>query len=288
MGCAACAGLIKDLAGEETFVRLRLQEASALPLEADAIRPDLFATLDNDQIKALPAYRGRRQTTLGELFEIRGEYSDSVLVEGDLGRVKRLGEGMAGGRLEVRGTVGAHLGAGMLGGDILVAGDAGDYAGAHMQGGVIRILGNAGHRVGGAYPGHPKGMNRGTIIIDGQAGIEAGSNMRRGLVVVRGDVGDFAGVGMISGTLLVFGRLGRRTGAGNNRGSIVAFGEAPEMLPTYRLACAYTPVYLGYFLTWLRRFGLDLPKGLEKSRYRRYLGDFNVQAKGEILVRDPT
>lgn len=286
MGCAACAGLVKDFAGEEAFVQLRFKDSSPLPIEAESISPDLFAGLDNDRIKALPAYRGRRKTTLGELFEIKGEYSDAILVEGDLGRVKHLGQDMSLGQLVVRGNAGAHLGTGMRGGSILVEGDAGDFTGAHMQGGSIRILGNAGNRVGGAYPGHPKGMNRGTIIIDGNAGIEAGSNMRRGLIVILGDAGDFAGAGMISGTVLVFGRLGRRAGAGNKRGSIVAFGEAPELLPTYALACAYTPVYLGYFLTRLRRWGLALPEGLEKARYLRYLGDFNALGKGEILVRD--
>ena len=285
MGCIACAALIQDRAEDRSLVRIRITDESNFPVEAENIRPDLLASLSNDAIKNLPAYRGKRKTTLGEIFEIEGEYSQSVLLQGDFSRVKRLGQGMRAGRLELRGDAGAHLGADMAGGEIVVSGNAGDYAGAHMRGGLIRIRGNAGHRAGGAYPGHPKGMNRGTILIGGNAGIETGNNMRRGLVVVSGDAGDFAGAGLISGTVMVFGSLGLRAGAGNKRGSIVAFGQAPEILPTYRLACVYTPVFLGYFLKKLRDWGLAVPPRLESARYSRFVGDRNTLGKGEILVR---
>ena len=80
--------------------------------------------------------------------------------------------------------------------------------------------------------------------------------MRRGLIVVLGDTGEFAGAGMLAGTVFVRGRLGRRPGAGMKRGTIVAFGEAPELLPTFRYACSYRPVFLQCYLQSLATSGL--------------------------------
>lgn len=285
MGCIACAGLIRATAQERTLVRLRLKDESRFPLEAASVRPDLFATLSNQGIKNLPASRGGHQTTLGELFEIEGEYNQSVVVEGGCARVARLGQGMAGGRLEVRGDTGAHLGEHMRGGEIAVARHAGGFAGAHMHGGLIRIAGNAGGWAAGACAGHPAGMDRGTVIIGGNAGPGAGACMRQGLLVILGDAGDYAGTGLAGGTILVFGALGRRAGTGNRRGSIVAFGRVCAIPPAYRLAYAHRPACIGHFLEKLRGLGLAVPEGLERARYARYVRGGNISGKGEILVR---
>ena len=95
----------------------------------------------------MPAFYGRRKVTLGDLFEIVGDRSDRVVVEGDLRHVKKIGLRMSHGRVLVRGNAGLHLGAYMQGGEIVVEGNASDWAGAQIQGGFIRIKGNAGHRV---------------------------------------------------------------------------------------------------------------------------------------------
>ena len=55
-----------------------------------------------------------------------------------------------------------------------------------MTGGLIRIRGNAGGQLGAAYRGSPWGMNGGTILVEGSAGMrnrhahEAGSHRRQG------------------------------------------------------------------------------------------------------------
>jgi formylmethanofuran dehydrogenase subunit C len=110
--------------------------------------------------------------------------------------------------------------------------------------------------------------------------------MRRGLIVVLGDTGEFAGAGMLAGTVFVRGRLGGRPGAGMKRGTIVAFGEAPELLPTFRYACSYRPVFLRCYLQSLETSGLIADPRLPGGEFRRYVGDMNSGGRGEVLVRD--
>jgi formylmethanofuran dehydrogenase subunit C len=282
MGCIACAALVLDGNGM-TLVR---KESSSIPVEADSICPDRFVGLGPNEIAALPAYYGRRKVTLGDLFAIEGAATDNVTVSGDLKAVKKIGQGMSRGVLTVSGDAGPHLGAFMSGGEIVVQGDAGDWVGAHMSGGRIDVRGSAGHFVGAAYSGETRGMRGGTIVIRGSAGREVGGRMRRGLIVVLGDTGEFAGAGMLAGSVFVRGRLGGRPGAGMKRGSIVAFGDAPELLPTFRYACSYRPVFLQCYLQSLTTSGIIESPGLPDGEFRRYVGDMNSGGRGEVLVRD--
>jgi len=282
MGCIACAALVLDGAG----VTLKRKESSSIPVEADSICPDRFVGRGQTEIAALPAFYGRRKVTLGDLFEVEGTGADNVTVSGDLKAVKKIGQGMSMGRITVTGDVGPHLGTYMTGGEIVVEGDAGDWAGAHMSGGRLVVQGDAGHFVGAAYSGETRGVRGGTIIVGGSAGREVGARMRRGLIVVLGDTGEFAGAGMLAGSVFVGGRLGGRPGAGMKRGTIVAFGEAPELLPTFRYACSYRPVFLQCYLRSLEASGLIESPGLPDGEFRRYVGDMNSGGRGEVLVRD--
>ncbi len=282
MGCIACAALVLDGSG----VTLTRKESSSIPVEADSICPDRFMGLGQTQIAELPAYYGRRKVTLGDLFEVDGAGTGNVTVNGDLRAVKKIGQGMSMGRVTVTGDVGPHLGVSMSGGEIVVEGDAGDWVGAHMSGGRIVVEGDAGHFLGAAYSGETRGLSGGTIIVGGNAGREVGGRMRRGLIVVLGDTGEFAGAGMLAGTVFVRGRLGGRPGAGMKRGTIVAFGEAPELLPTFRYACNYRPVFLQCYLRSLEASGLIASPGLPGGEFRRYVGDMNSGGRGEVLVRD--
>lgn len=262
---------------------LQLKNLSEVPLEAESISPDRFIGKTAAELAALPLTLGNQQAALGDFFSISGAGEPEIVVEGDLARVKLIGAGMTQGQIHVHGSVGMHLGAGMRGGRISVDGQAGDWAGAEMQGGHIHIRGNAGHCLGAGYRGSPKGMNRGVIIVDGDAGNEAGSAMRRGLIVIRGNSGDFTGAFMIAGTVVVFGELGERTGAGLKRGTVVAF-HPPRLLPSYRYACTYAPAYLGLLLRHLAGLGVPVQDAWAHGRYRRYNGDLTALGKGEILV----
>ncbi len=267
-------------------VSLRLKEPTTIPIEADSICPDHFVGCGQAEIEALPAFYGRRKVTLGDLFDVEGEKSDTIVLQGDLRHVKKIGQRMTRGRITVRGDVGMHLGAYMRGGEIVVEGSAGDWVGAHMGGGCIWIKGNAGHLLGAAYRGEKRGVNRGIIVVEGNAGREVGAQMRRGLIVILGDAGEFAGAKMIAGSIFVFGRLGARAGAGMKRGTIVALGDHAELLPTYRYECCYQPIFLRYYLLRLREWGLPIRDEYVEGFYRRYHGDLTALGKGEILIYD--
>jgi formylmethanofuran dehydrogenase subunit C len=268
-------------------ITLRLKEADTIPIEADSINPDLFAERSQEEIKSLPVYYGRRKLALGDLFEVQGGNSASIVVEGKLEQVKKMGWKMSQGRILVRGNPGMHLGAYMSGGEIVVEGNADDWLGAHMRGGLIRVRGSAGHQVGAGYRGEKRGMRGGTIIVEGDAGNETGLLMRRGLIVVTGNVGDFTGGAMIAGSIITFGKVGIRTGAGMKRGTIVVLGEPElELLPTFRYNCRYRPAFLSVYLRRLREMGLPLQEEHITGYYLRYNGDMTALGKGEILIYD--
>ncbi len=284
MGCISCVGFVIGMADETNGVTLRLKEPTTIPIEADSICPDQFVGRSRAEIRALPAFYGRRKVTLGDLFTVEGEESDQIVLEGDLSHVKKIGQRMTRGYITVRGDVGLHLGAYMRGGEIVVEGNAGDWAGAHMQGGRIWIRGNAGHLLGAAYRGEKRGMNRGEIVVEGDAGQQVGAQMRRGLIVVLGDVGDFAGARMIAGSIIVSGRLGARAGAGMKRGTIVALADHEELLPTFHYDCHFQPVFLRYYLLHLQALGMSVGDEYFEGFYRRYHGDVTALGKGEILI----
>jgi formylmethanofuran dehydrogenase subunit C len=264
---------------------LTLKSQPQAPLEAGVLTPDIIQGKSAAEIAKMSVFHGNESALLEDFFEVEGDGSAEIVLNGDLSRVKNIAAGMTWGKVIVNGNVGMHLGAGMRGGDISVTGNAGDWAGAEMAGGKIRIRGNAGHGLGGAYRGSRHGMNRGLILVEGSAGNEVCAAMRRGTVVVMGNVGDFAGAFMISGSLIVFGNLGIRAGAGLLRGSIIAT-QMPELLPTFRYDCSYQPPYLKLLFQELQRQGLSIPIEYQTGCYRRYSGDFNRLGKGEILVYD--
>jgi formylmethanofuran dehydrogenase subunit C len=264
-------------------VCLRLKERLDLPLEADALSPDIVGKLSQNEIGKSPVFLGNRQYQLNDFFKVDGERSSSLELHGDLAQVKWIGKGMTCGSIVIHGSAGMHLGSAMKGGSIVVHGNTGDWLGAEMSGGMIRVHGNAGGQVGAAYRGSRKGMKNGVILIDGAAGLEVGMRMRRGLICIQGRVGDFAGLQMLGGTLFLCGKVGIRTGAWMSRGTIAAFNPI-ELLPTFQYACAYEPIFLRLLLKQLRELGLSFPGPAWDGSVRRYIGDTSGLGKGEILI----
>ncbi|HMR64291.1 MAG TPA: formylmethanofuran dehydrogenase subunit C [Anaerolineae bacterium] len=267
-------------------VTFTLKEQLPTPLEAEVISPDLISELPQADILKQPVFLGNRQFSLGDFFEVEGEYSDCLELYGDLTRVKWLGRGMTRGSIVIHGNAGMHLGAYMAGGTITVHGDSGDWLGAEMSEGRIRVHGKAGGQVGAAYRGSKMGMQGGEILVDGSAGIEVGMRMRRGLICIQGRVGDFAGLQMKGGTLFLFGRTGIRTGAWMTRGTIVAFEPLP-LLPTFIYACTYNPTFLRFYLNHLQNLAVPFPEYSWSGLYERFTGDTSGLGKGEILVCQP-
>ncbi|HVS39316.1 MAG TPA: formylmethanofuran dehydrogenase subunit C [Gemmataceae bacterium] len=264
-------------------ITLTLKESPPVPLEAEVLSPDVVAPLTHDALCALPVFLGKRQKRLDDFFAVDGAGCDELEINGDVGRVKWIGRGMTRGRITIVGDAGMHLGAYMKGGTIEVSGQTSDWVGAEMTGGFIHICGDAGGQVGAAYRGSPSGMNGGTILVEGSAGIEVGMRMKRGLIAVKGPVRDFAGLQMKGGTLVLMGGAELRTGAWMVRGTIVSLAPL-KLLPTFSYACTYQPAFLRIYARRLRDMGFSIPFEDRQGAYQRYTGDSAIPGKGEILI----
>jgi len=268
------------------MITLTLKKQPTVPLEAEALSPDVVAALANDAIRALPVYLGKRQQRVDDFFEVEGAASDELEIRGDAGKVKWIGRGMTRGRLTIRGNAGMHLGAYMKGGTIEVSGNVTDWLGAEMSGGLIRVRGNAGGQAGAAYRGSLSGMTDGTILIEGSAGLEVGMRMKRGIIAVGGPVRDFAGLQMKGGTIVLRVGAELRTGAWMVRGTIVSLTPIP-LLPTFAHASTYNPTFLRLYAKHLGTLGFTIPYEDQDGAYQRYTGDSSVPGKGEILIWKP-
>lgn len=268
------------------MITLTLKHEPPVPLEAEVLSPDVLAPLAHQEICALQLWLGKRQCRLDEFFDVEGERSDELLIQGNNAGVKWIGRGMTRGRVTVAGNAGMHLGAYMTGGEIECHGNASDWVGGEMTGGLIRVRGNAGGQVGAAYRGSLSGMKGGAIVVEGSAGMEIGMRMRRGLIAVKGPARDFAGLQMKGGTIFLLGGAEIRTGAWMVRGTIVSL-KPLRLLPTFAYACAYQPTFLRLYARHLQPLGFSIPYGPSEGAYRRYTGDTSVPGKGELLVWQP-
>jgi formylmethanofuran dehydrogenase subunit C len=265
------------------MITLTLKKQPEVPLEAECLSPDVLAALGHDDLRAQTVFLGKQPCRLDAFFEVEGAGGDELEIRGDAGRVKWIGRAMTRGRITIVGNAGMHLGAHMKGGAIEVRGDASDWVGGEMTAGFIHIHGNAGGQVGAAYRGSPTGMQGGTILIDGAAGMEVGMRMKRGLIAIRGPARDFAGLQMKGGTLLLMSGAELRTGAWMFRGTIVSL-KPLRLLPTFCCTCAYDPVFWHVYARHLGTLGFSVPTD---GAYQRYAGDASVPGKGEILVWQP-
>jgi formylmethanofuran dehydrogenase subunit C len=265
-----------------TAVRLRFTAPTSLPVDAHALVPAALAGLSEPELAAIPLQVGNRRIPLGEFAQITPGTTDHLVLEGAFAGLDRLGYGMAGGRLEVYGDVGAYLGQGMSGGRIELFGSAGVYAASQMRGGTIQVTATAGDFLAAALPGDAAGMEEGTVLVGGDAGDRVGDRMRRGLIAVQGRLGDFAASRMIGGTIVAAHGCGADPGYAMRRGALV-LGRAPgNLLATFEDNGAHA-------LSWLRLLAPLLAAQepafeLPGARFRRWTGCASVAGKGELLV----
>jgi formylmethanofuran dehydrogenase subunit C len=268
------------------MITVVVKEPPNVPLEAEALSPDVLVSLSNEEIRALPVSLGKRRRRLDDFFIVEGAASDEIEIRGDVSRVKWIARGMTRGRVTIDGSVGMHLASGMKGGSVEVAGDASDWIGAEMTGGLIRVHGSAGGQAGAAYRGSLGGMSGGTIVVDGSAGNEVGMRMKRGTIAVGGRVKDFAGLQMKGGTIVLRGGADLRAGAWMIRGTIVSLTPI-ELLPTFAYAATYNPTFMRLYAKHLAALNIALPYDERDGAYERYTGDTSVPGKGEILLWKP-
>jgi formylmethanofuran dehydrogenase subunit C len=261
--------------------------STTLPVEGESLRPETFVGISADSIAHQTILVGNAKAAFGELFTISGTVDGSLILEGDLTHIRRIGRGMKSGSITIHGDCGGGLGQGMLGGEILVEGSVGPSACMGMRGGLVRIRGSAGDNLGGSEPGARLGMRDGVILVDGNIGPDAGLAMRRGLIAVQGNVGDGLGRGMVAGSIFAFADVGSGMGRGMKRGSIVLFGNStPQLGPGFWPSGRDRPTFLTIALSKLRALGFPVPGSAFVGLCSRYNGDRAEGGQGEVLVAD--
>lgn len=239
-----------ESAGKMGEVVLVPKKEIDIKLEADIITPDLFAGKTAEEIGNLLIWQGPQTYPLSEFFEVIGNAGSSatetlIRIKGDAMRIKRIGESMSAGKIEIEGSAGMHVGTGMKGGEILVHGDADSWAGMEMIGGLLHIKGNAGDHVGCAYRGKWHGMKGGRIIIEGSARHQLGGGMDGGEILVEGNVEGFCGIRQNGGLIVVKGRALRGVGAEMAGGTIVIGGKIERFSPGFEFVSMENSVKAG-------------------------------------------
>ncbi|WP_332881605.1 formylmethanofuran dehydrogenase subunit C [Methanosarcina horonobensis] len=248
-----------------------------IKLEADVITPDSFAGKTSEEIGALSIWQGPKTYPLSDFFEVIGNAGSSasetlIRIKGDAMRIKRIGEGMSAGKIEIEGSAGMHVGTGMKGGEIVVYGDADSWAGMEILGGLLHIKGNAGDHVGCAYRGKWHGMKGGCIVIEGSARHQLGGGMDGGEILVEGNVEGFCGIRQNGGLIVVKGGALRTVGVEMAGGTIVIGGKIQRFSPGFEFVSMENRVTLG--------------ETEIIGEFKKFTGDYAIskRAKGALYV----
>ncbi|HIE31815.1 MAG TPA: formylmethanofuran dehydrogenase subunit C [Methanosarcinales archaeon] len=239
----------------------------SISVEAENITPDTFAGKSAGEIGAITAWEGNTQITLADIFDIAvdgsGDAAETkIVIDGDVPRVKRIGEAMTAGEIVVAGDCDMHCGALMSGGTITVEGNADGWVGREMKGGEIVVKGNAAYYAGGGYRGETCGMTGGKLVIEGDALDYLGEHLCGGEIIVKGNVRLLAGVLNRGGTITIEGDTAL-PGGEMKKGTIFVKGKVLEMLPSYRDE------------------GTEEVDGVT---YRKYVGDLSCNGEGVLYV----
>jgi len=264
-------------AGEMEEVTLIPKKAIDIKLEADVITPDSFAGKTSEEIGMLSVWQGPTTYPLSDFFEVTGNAGSSaaetlIRIKGDAMRIKRIGECMSAGKIEIEGSAGMHVGTGMKGGEIVVYGDADSWAGMEMLGGLLHIKGNAGDHVGCAYRGKWHGMKGGCIIIEGSARHQLGGGMDGGEILVEGNVEGFCGIRQNGGLIVVKGGALRTVGVEMAGGTIVVGGKIQRFSPGFEFVSMENKVTSG--------------ETEIIGEFKKFTGDYAIskRAKGALYV----
>jgi formylmethanofuran dehydrogenase subunit C len=254
-------------------------------IDVSSLVPALLRGRNRDEIRAMRLAVGNRAVAVGELFDVRGTDPDRLVFDGAGDRLDRIGAGLEGGAIEVRGPAGAYVGIGMRAGRIEVQGACGPFCASGMRDGLIAIRGSAGDFVGAPLPGEMQGMRGGTVLVAGDAGARVGDRMRRGAILVAGSVGDYCGARMIAGTVAVCGPCGEWPGYAMRRGTLVLRGGARAVPPTFDDCGTHALPMMPLLVRSWRRLDPAFAVFEELSvRARRLMGDAACGGMGEILL----
>lgn len=250
--------------------------------DLSAVTPAALVGLGESAVAHLSVPYGTGRTALGDLFEVRREGADALVIAGDP-RLDFVGAKLGAGEILVEGPVGAFAGAGMTGGRLRIAGDAGEALAAGLEGGSVEVTSSVGARLGCALSGARAGMRGGLVEVSGDAGPHAGERLRGGLILVAGDVGANAAFDLVAGTLAVAGRLGPGAGNGMRRGTLILAQEPEAPAPGFVENGAHDLVMLSLLARRVPQLAA-LFGGALSSRVNRRMGDLLAGGRGEMLV----
>ena len=207
-----------------------------VPIQAPCITPENFAGKSIAEISKLPLTEGVRNLTIADLFKVEetNDGTSNITLNGECGKVKRVGQGMKTGEITVNGNIGMHTGEKMHGGKITVNGNSGGWTGSEMRKGTIEIHGDAGDYTASPYRGNDLGMKGGLITVDGNVGTDVGCYNQGGIIKIKGNAGRFLGFHQSDGAIYVEKDCDVRTGALMHGGKIVVGGKL-EVLPSFTI-----------------------------------------------------
>lgn len=267
------------------MLKFVLKQTPPSAVDVSGLRPSALAGKSRKEIAQLPLTGWNEVHRVGDLFAIRGDGAQRIVIDGADERLLRIGAGLDGGELTVVGAAGDYLGESMRGGSITVRGDTGALVGAGMRGGRIEVSGNVGAFAGSGRAGALQGMAGGVIVVRGNAGDRAADRMRRGLLLIEGNAGDYCASRMLAGTTVVLGRVGIDAGYLMRRGTLVLGRSPHELLPTFNHNGWHDLLAIRLLLESLAVYGKRF-QSFARSRpsLSRWLGDLGCDGKGEILI----
>lgn len=257
-------------------VLFKVKKKLIVPVDAPALSPNNLAGKSVKEVREIKVWEGNQRTELSKIFDVKGDPGDEpeevkIKINGDVSRVRKIGQKMDGGTIQIAGNAGMHLGNEMKKGTIVVSGNVESWLGSSMKGGIIEVNGNARDFIGAAHRGNNNGMNEGMIKIHGNAGSEVGNWMRGGDIQIFGNVGIYPGIHMKGGTIYVKKNCLGRAGAQMTGGKIIINGKIPEILPSF---------YIEEI-----RGGTKAAQDKISGPFYLFSGDHNEDGKGRLFVR---
>lgn len=270
-----------------THTTVTYKGSSSQRLDMRWLSEAISQSSSSDVAKKSPIQIGNVKTSIGELFDIDGSFSNqAVTLENSNSQMDYVGHALASDfELTVKGDVGHFTGAKLAGGKLVVDGSTQNYAGCAMTKGLLEVSGNANDYLGGANAGDKKGMNGGTILVHGNSGNFTGDLLRRGSIMVVGNIGDYCASRMIAGTITNLGTIGKQVGVGMRRGTILLPHKPKDVLTGFHDCGRHNLGYLTLLLHELRQYKSTF-QSLHPMRRRvqRYIGDTTVGGQGELLI----
>ena len=258
-----------------------------VPVQVSCINPDVFQGKTIAEIAKLPLTEGNTQLQLCDLFKIEETPAEtpSITINGDLSKVKRIGQGMKTGEIVINGNVGMHTGEKMTGGKITVNGNAGGWIGSQMRGGIIEVHGDASDYLASPYRGSDTGMRGGLIVVDGNVGSDSACYMRGGVIRIKGGAGHFLGYHMSDGTIYVEKECASRLAPCMTGGKIVIAGALEEVMPTFTVENVKPKVKIDDTLTVQGPFYVFLGDLAEHGNGKLFVSKVNNPQLGPIYDR---